>query len=65
MSLTQWLDHDTGAADNKDVVVLGPELFTNATELLSLEQDVFMKQEEHKEQIEGLRQSTPLDKVNG
>jgi hypothetical protein len=64
LSLTQWLNHDTGAADNKVIIVLGPELFTNATELLSLEHDVFTKQEEHKKQIEGLRQSTPLDKVN-
>ena len=27
-------DHDSGALDNEDIVVLGPELFANAAEIL-------------------------------
>ena len=47
----QWPDHDTGTSDNEDIVVLGLELFANATELLDLEQDVFDAQREHEEWI--------------
>ena len=60
----QWPDHDNGALDNENVVVLGPELFANATELLDLEQSVFATQEEHGDWIEGLRMNFPLDRVN-
>ena len=43
-----WLDHNTGVSDNEDIIVLGLELFTNAVELLNLEQSVFTAQERHK-----------------
>jgi hypothetical protein len=40
-AFSQRLNHDIGASDNEDVIVLGPELFTNAIELLDFKQDVF------------------------
>ena len=64
-AFSQWLDYDTGVLDNKDVIILGPELFTNATELLNLEQKVFTTQEECKEWITELQQSFPLDEIEG
>jgi hypothetical protein len=57
-------DYDTGTSDNKDVVVLGLELFANATELLDLEQRVFTAQEEHRNWIEELQGDFLLDKVD-
>jgi hypothetical protein len=48
---SQQLDHDTGTSDNEDVLVLGLELFANATELLNLEQSVFAMQEKYEEWI--------------
>ena len=63
-AFSRWLDHDTGTSDNEDVVVLGPELFANATELLDLEQSVFTAQEEHGDWIEELQGNFPLDRVN-
>ena len=62
-AFSRWPDHDTGVLDNEDVVVLGPELFTSAMELLNLEQDVFTTQEEHGKWIEELQTDFPLDKV--
>lgn len=58
-----WPDHNTGVSNNEDIIVLGPELFTNAMELLNLEQSVFTAQGRHKKWIEELRQDFPLDKV--
>ena len=49
--------------DNEDIVVLGPELFANAMELLDLEQNVFAAQEEHEKWIEGLQKDFLLDRV--
>ena len=63
-AFSRWPDHDTGTSDNEDIVVLGPELFANATKLLDLEQNVFAAQEEHRNWIEGLQGDFPLDKVN-
>ena len=34
-------NYNIGALDNENVTVLGPELFMNATEVLSLEQCIF------------------------
>ena len=53
-AFSQWPDHNNRAFNNEDIVVLGLELFANATKLLSLEQDVFAKQEEHEEQMREL-----------
>lgn len=57
------LDHDTGISDNKDVVVLGLELFTNAMKLLDLKQNVFATQEEHGKWIEELQKDFLLDRI--
>ena len=57
-------DHDNGASDNEDVVVLGPELFANAAEILNLEQEVFAAQKEHRNKIEKLREDFPLNELN-
>ena len=64
-AFSRWPDHDTETLDNEDIVVLGPELFANAIELLNLEQKVFTVQEEYKEWITELQQSSPLDKIEG
>ena len=50
----QWPDHNNRAFNNEDIVVLGLELFANVTKLLSLEQDIFAKQEKHEEQMREL-----------
>ena len=57
-------DHDNGALDNEDVVVLGPELFTNAAEILDLEQEVFATQKEHRDEMEKLQGDFSLNKLN-
>ena len=62
---SRWPDHNNGTSDNEDVVVLGPELFANATELLNLEKKVFAEQEEHRNEIEKLWEDFPLNKVDG
>jgi hypothetical protein len=36
--LLHWPDYDTGSTNNENITVLPPHLFTNATNLLSLEQ---------------------------
>lgn len=64
-AFSQWLDHDTKALDNENIVVLGLELTANAANILSLEQQVFTIQDEHMEQIEGLWKEYPLDKIEG
>jgi hypothetical protein len=61
--LSRRPDYDTGSTNNENVTVLPPHLFTNATNLLSLEQLVYDAQEEHKEQIEELQKEYPLDQV--
>ena len=57
-------DHDNGTSDNEDVVVLSPELFANATELLDLEKRVFTTQEEHRNKMEKLQGDFLLDKID-
>ena len=59
------LNHDTEASDNEDVIVLGPELFTNAIELFNLKQDIFTAQEKYEDQIEKFWQNFSLDEVAG
>ena len=51
--------------DNEDVIVLGPELFANATEILDLEQRVFTVQKEHRDEIEKLQGDFPLNELDG
>jgi hypothetical protein len=53
-----------GSTDNENVMVLPLHLFTNATDLLSLEQLVYEAQEEHKEQMEELQREYSIDQVN-
>ena len=57
-------DHDNGASDNEDVVVLGPELFTNATEILDLEQEVFAAQKEHRDKMKRLQGDFSLNELD-
>ena len=57
-------DHDNGASDNEDVVVLSLELFTNAAEVLNLEQEVFTAQKEHRDEMEKLREDFLLNELN-
>ena len=61
---SRWPDHDNGASDNEDVVVLGPELFTNAAEILDLEQEVFAMQKEHRDEMEKLQGDFSLNELN-
>jgi hypothetical protein len=63
--LSRRPDYDTGGKDNEDVIVLPEHLFTNAAEILSLEQQVCEAQEEHKEQIEELRKEFAMDAIEG
>jgi hypothetical protein len=46
-------DYDTGERDNEEVIVLPEHLFANATEILTLEQQISDKQEECKRQMDG------------
>ena len=62
---TRRPDYDTGASDNEDVTVLPPHLFINATNMLSLNQEVFKAQEDHPKQVEELHKGYPLDQVEG
>ena len=64
-AFSRWPDHNNGTLDNEDVIILGLELFANATELLDLEQKVFATQEEHKDEIEKLQGDFPLNEVDG
>jgi hypothetical protein len=64
-TLSRHPDYDTGEKDNKDVIVLPEHLFTNATEILSLEQQVYEAQEEHEEQMKGLRKEFSMDVMEG
>ena len=64
-AFSRWPDHDNGTSDNEDVIVLGLELFANATELLNLEKKVFAEQKEHRNEIEKLWEDFPLNKVDG
>ena len=57
-------DHDNGALDNEDVVVLGPELFANAAEILDLEQEVFAAQKEHENEMKKLREGFSLNELD-
>ena len=63
--LSRRPDYDTGTNDNVDVVVLPPHLFVNTVNMLLLEQEVYEAQEKHKEEIEELGKTHPLDQVNG
>ena len=63
-AFSRWLDHDSGASDNEDIVVLGPELFTNAAEILDLEQEVFAVQKEHRGEMEKLQEDFSLNELN-
>ena len=58
-------DHDNGALDNEDVVVLGSELFANATEILDLEQEVFAAQKEHEDEMKKLQEGFSLNELDG
>jgi hypothetical protein len=53
-ALSRCPDYNTGEKDNEDIVVLPEHLFTNAAEILSLEQQVHEAQEEHEEQMREL-----------
>jgi hypothetical protein len=64
-AFSQQPDYDTGANDNENVTVLPTRLFANAMELLSIEEQVFEAQKEHKEQITNLQKEYALDKVDG
>ena len=57
-------DHDNGASDNEDVVVLGPELFANAAEILDLEQEVFAAQKEHEDEMKRLQEGFLLNELD-
>jgi hypothetical protein len=61
--LSRHLDYDTGTEDNNNVIVLPEKLFTNATSMVTLEQEVLSTQKEHEEQIKELRALYPLDEV--
>ena len=63
-AFSRWPDHDNGASDNEDVVVLGPELFTNAAEILDLEQEVFTAQKEHEDEMKRLQEGFSLNKLD-
>jgi hypothetical protein len=63
--LSRRPDHDTGTDDNEDTMVLPPNLFTNAVDMLSLEQEIYDAQKEHKRQIDEIRKEYPLDQVEG
>ena len=63
-AFSRWPDHDNGTLDNEDVVILGPELFTNATEILDLEREVFTVQKEHRNEIEKLQGDFLLNELN-
>ena len=63
-AFSRWPDHDNGASDNEDVVVLGPEPFANAAEVLDLEQEVFIAQKEHRNEMEKLQEDFPLNELN-
>ena len=63
-AFSRWPDHDNGASDNEDVVVLGPELFANAAEILNLEQEVFTMQKEHRDEMEKLQGDFLLNELD-
>ena len=58
-------DHDNGASDNEDIVVLGPELFAHAMEILDLEQEVFAAQKEHEDEMKKLQEGFSLNELDG
>jgi hypothetical protein len=58
-------DFDTGENDNENIVVLPDHLFANATELLSLEQQVLDAQNEHWEQMDKLSKDFAFDTIEG
>ena len=57
-------DHDNGASDNEDIVVLGPKLFAHATEILDLEQEVFAAQKEHEDEMKKLQEGFSLNELD-
>jgi hypothetical protein len=64
-ALSRHPDYDTGEKDNEDVIVLPEHLFTNAAEILSLEQWVHEAQEVHEEQMKKLREEFAMDVIEG
>jgi hypothetical protein len=64
-ALSRRLDYDTGENDNQDVMVLPEKLFALATELLSLEQELWEAQIAHAEQLGSLRKEHPMDIIEG
>jgi hypothetical protein len=64
-ALSRRPDYDTGENDNENVIVLPEHLFTNAAEILSLEQQVQEAQEEYKEQMRKLREEFAMDIIEG
>jgi hypothetical protein len=64
-ALSRRPDYDTGEKDNEDVIVLLEHLFTNAAEILSLEQRVHEAQEEHEEQMKELQKEFTTDVIEG
>jgi hypothetical protein len=63
--LSRRPDYNTGTKDNEDVIVLPPELFANAANMLSIEQRVYKSQKEHAEQMEKLQKEFAMDQVDG
>jgi hypothetical protein len=58
-------DYDTGENDNQDIIVLPEKLFALATELLSLEQELWEAQKTHRKQMEQLQKEHSIDMVEG
>jgi hypothetical protein len=63
--LSHQSDYDMGERDNEEVVVLPEHLFTNATEILTLEQQIDDAQGEREQQMNEWKEEFALDTIEG
>jgi hypothetical protein len=57
-------DYDTGERDNEEVIVLPEHLFANATEILTLDQQIEDAQRIHEQQMDKWKQEFTMEVIN-